>query len=208
MDTTEHDNAQQANEVQQGPTDESTESATADTGERQQSDGRMRRRVLLIILIILLLLGLAFCSWRDPNAKRGHFGDESPDQVQADLDNMVAADSMAISVAPAFELKAGETTLEARIENEKANHCDQRVRIYPADDANDVLFESGAIAPGECIKEVELAHPFEPGSYELIVEFQGYERMPSLVSDEGRVLGHDRFGAACAAQVTLSVSAN
>jgi hypothetical protein len=198
----------------QGDADQMPADAVRDAGneaapeepDQGQKASKNRRRVILALLIIILLLCLAYCSWRDPNARKGHYEGKTPEQIQHDLDTEVGVDSMEISVASVFELRSGETTVDARIENVEANHCDQRVKIYPIDDPDDVLFTSGALAPGEYLQEIELAHTFEPGSYQLLVEFQGYESTPALVSDEGRILGHDRFGASCAAQVTLNVT--
>jgi hypothetical protein len=183
-----------------------TPTAADEKTDQNQKASRNRRRILLAILIIILLLCLAYCSWRDPHARKGHYEGKTPEQIQHDLDTEVGVDSMEISVASVFDMRAGETTVDARIENVEANHCDQRVKIYPIDNPDDVLFTSGALAPGEYLQEIELAHTFDPGSYQLLVEFQGYESAPTIVSDEGRILGHDRFGASCAAQVTLNVT--
>jgi len=104
-----------------------------------------------------------------------------------------------------MELAEGETTLEARIENTKANHCDQKVRMYLADDPSDVLFESGAIGPGEYLQYVEIAHALPVGTHEMVVEFQGYESQVALISDTGMPFGHNKYGTSCAAQVEVRV---
>ena len=146
---------------------------------------------------------LALSMWSDPAAKRGHYEGKTDEEIQADLDADVAWYAMEISVASAMTVPEGETTVEARIENPEANHCDQKVRILTAE--GEELYASGALHPGEYLQTVELAHPLPLGTHTLTVEFQGYEQAPTLLSDEGKLLGHDTFGASCAAQVELTV---
>jgi hypothetical protein len=77
--------------------------------------------------------------------------------------------------------------------------------MYLTDNPDDVLFESGAIAPGEYLFRANLAHPLPVGTHNVTVEFQGYERTPTLLSNEGVPLGHNRFGASASAEVTINV---
>ena len=147
--------------------------------------------------------GLALATWGDPAARRGHYEGKTDEEIQADLDADVAWYAMEISVASAMTVAEGQTTIEARIENPEANHCDQKVRILTAE--GEELYASGALHPGEYLQTVELAHPLALGTHTLTVEFQGYEQAPTLLSDEGVPLGHDTFGASCAAQVELTV---
>jgi hypothetical protein len=145
-------------------------------------------------------------AWGDPSARKGHYEGKTREEIQTDLDADVAWHSMEISVASRVSMPEGSTSCELRVENVESNHCDQRVRVWESGRPDDVLFESGAIAPGEYLQSVELAHPLPVGEHTLTVQFQGYERQPSLVSDEGVVLGHDTFGASCAAEVTVEVT--
>lgn len=154
----------------------------------------------------VLAAALAPKPWGDPSARRGHYEGKSHQEIQRDLDTDVAWYAMEISVASRMSVPEGETRVEARIENVEANHCDQRVRIWETGREDDVLFESGAIAPGEYLQFVELAHALPVGTHDLTVQFQGYEREATLVSDEGVPLGHDTFGASCAAEVVLEVT--
>lgn len=163
----------------------------------------------LILVAVALIFGAVIAyavgSWRDPAAKKGYYEGKTQEEIQEDLDSKVDWYSMEISCASRIEMTEGETEAEARIENVAANHCDQRVKIYLSDKPDDILYESGAIHPGEYIQTVRFAHPLEVGTYDLTVEFQGYSQNISLVSDEGQLLGHDRFGASAAAEVTLFV---
>lgn len=180
---------------------------TNETRNTEEREGERRRAVLIIcVCVIALVLLLAHACWRDPNASPGHFEDETEEEIKADLDAKVGSDSMEISVAGVMEIAEGSTTLEARLENVEENHCDQKVRMFLADDPSDVLFESGAIAPGECMRYVELAHPLAEGTHEMVVEFQGYEPRINLLPERGPILGHERFGASCAALVEVRVT--
>lgn len=143
--------------------------------------------------------------WGDPTARKGHYEGKSTAEIRADLDQDIAWYEMGISVAGHVTMPEGSTSCELRVENVESNHCDQKVRVWETGNEDDVLYESGAIAPGEYLQTVELAHPLDVGTHTLTVQFQGYERQPALISDEGRVLGHDTFGASCAAEVTVEV---
>lgn len=158
-----------------------------------------------LVALVGLTIAWTLSSWGDPRARKGYYEGKSPEEIQRDLDEQVDWYAMEISVAGSMQVQEGETQVEARVENVVNNHCDQKVRMYPTDDPDDVLFESGALSPGEYLQFVELAHPLPVGRNSITVEFQGYEQSPTLVSDEGQVLGHDRFGASAAAEVTIDV---
>ena len=157
--------------------------------------------LLLVATLVALLMG----SWKDPRAKKGYYEGKTPEDIQQDLDSQVDWYAMEISVAGAMQMVEGQTRVEARLENVANNHCDQKIRMYPTNDPSDVLFSSGALSPGEYLQYVELAHPLAVGRHDVTVEFQGYERTPTFMSDEGQILGHDRFGASAAAEVTIDV---
>lgn len=161
--------------------------------------------VLAALAVLAVIVGIIISNWGDPRAKKGYYDGKSQEDIQADLDSKVDWYSMEISVANAMITTEGQTEVEARIENVVNNHCDQKVKMYPDGHPEDVLFESGAIRPGEYIQTVNLSHPLPVGRHNITVEFQGYDQSPTLISNEGQFLGHDTFGASCAAQVTIEV---
>ena len=164
-----------------------------------------KRLAVLLVVVVLVAAASLVLSWKDLHARKGYYEGKSKEEIQADLDAKVDWYSMEISVASAMQVQEGQTRVEARIENVVNNHCDQKVRMYLKDDPSDVLFESGAIAPGEYLQFVDLSHELPVGRNYVTVEFQGYEQSLSLVSNEGSVLGHDLFGASAAAEVTIDV---
>ena len=155
----------------------------------------------MAVALIACMVGF----WKDPRAKKGYYEGKTPEEIQRDLDSNVDWYAMEISVASAMQMVEGQTQVEARLENVANNHCDQKVRMYLTDEPSDVLFSSGALSPGEYVQYVDLAHPLPVGHHDVTVEFQGYERNPTFISDEGQILGHDRFGASAAAEVSIDV---
>ncbi|MEE0028180.1 MAG: hypothetical protein U0J70_11355 [Atopobiaceae bacterium] len=169
-------------------------------------DPRLPIAAAVAFVVIVVTAAWLLGAWGDPSARKGHYEGKTTEEIQADLDADVAWHSMEISVASRINVPEGQTRIEARIENVEANHCDQKVRIWETGHEDDVLFESGALAPGEYLQYVELAHPLDVGEHVLTVQFQGYEQQPALLSNEGVPLGHDTFGASCAAEVVLEVT--
>lgn len=169
-----------------------------------------RRRACVLALTAVAVLGVGWGmaamlgGWEDPLATEGSYEGLVRPEVTREAKGKVDSSSMEISCAAAMRVREGETTVEARLENPASNHVDQRVRIYTRERPDDILYQSGALAPGQTIETIELAHPLEPGRHDAIVEFQGYERHRSLVSNQGELLGHDAFGASCAAEVPIS----
>lgn len=174
-------------------------------GKKVHNKTKERGVAALLLVIGAFVVGYILLSWGDPRARKGYYEGKTPDEIQDDLNRQVDWYAMEISVASSMQIQEGDTQVEARLENVENNHCDQKVRMYPTDDPSDVLFESGAIAPGEYLQYVDLAHPLPVGRNLVTVEFQGYETNPTLISDEGQLLGHDRFGASTAAEVTIDV---
>ena len=173
-------------------------------GRAPSAAPRVASAVCLVAAVALAVVAL-MNPWGDPRAKRGYYDGKTKEEIQDDLNEQVAWYSMEISIASYMEVREGGREVEARIENVEANHCDQKVIIYEVGHPDDVLYESGAIAPGEYIQDIELKHALEPGRHDLVAVFQGYEQNLSLISDEGQILGHDTFGASCSAEVVLYV---
>lgn len=148
-----------------------------------------RRRAVLALAILVLAGGVGIGvglgarawlpassqSWYDESAREGSYAGKTERQIQDDLNAQVAQGSMNISIASTIRVDAETATGVARIENIEANHYDQKVSIA-LKDTGEVLYESGAIAPGNAIDEVPLSRPLSAGSYPALVTFTGYDR--------------------------------
>lgn len=165
----------------------------------------------LVLLLILALIAIVFAAivlldpWGDPRAKRGYYEGKTEAEIQEDLNADVAWHSMVMSVAPYVVLSPGSKECpNFNVENIEANHCDQKF-TFKLKDTGEVLYESGAISPGEYIGDIELTRSFDEGVYEGIVEFQGYETDAHL-GGGGQIWGHDEFGAPASFEVLIIVT--
>ena len=113
--------------------------------------------------------------WYDSNAAQGQFEGKSKEEIQAALNEEVAKGMMNISIAASITFADGSSEGEARIENIAANPMDQKVTIA-LKDGDEVVYESGAIAPDQHIQNIKLSRDLEPGEYAAVATFTGYDR--------------------------------
>ena len=128
---------------------------------------------LCILALCALAVSAALCSmrtventdddtWKDPTAQVGYYAGKSDEEIQADLNAKVAEGMFNISINSLIEVDANAQA-NARIENIAANRFDMKVVIAPTDSPNDILYESGALSPGEYIQTIGLNRSLEPG---------------------------------------------
>lgn len=117
----------------------------------------------------------AIDDWFDSNASQGQFVGKSQEEIQAALNEEVAKGMMNISIAASINFADGASEGEARIENIAANPMDQKVTIT-LKDSGDVVYESGALAPDQHIQSIKLTKDLEPGAYNAIATFTGYDK--------------------------------
>ncbi len=113
--------------------------------------------------------------WFDSNAAQGQFEGKSKEEIQAALNEEVAKGMMNISIAAVVQFADGTSEGEARIENIAANPMDQKVSIA-LKDSGEVVYESGAIAPDQHIQTIKLSKDLDPGDYDAVATFTGYDR--------------------------------
>lgn len=130
--------------------------------------------------------------WYDEGSATGGYEGKSDEEVKADLEKTVAEGTMNISIASDIKASAQTGQAEARIENIAANKVDQKVTLTQAA-TGEVLYESGAIAPGTHVQTIDIAGDLAPGTYDVLATFDGYD-------PETR----EKAGTA-AAEVTLTV---
>lgn len=149
------------------------------------TDGKKKNvRLLAIILLALLLIGagagLFFCSqhgggWFDSNAITGSYDGKTEEEILAELNGKVEEGMMGISISTVIPFDSANAEGEARIENMAVNHVDQKVTIT-LDDTEEVIYQSGAIAPGQYIPTITLDKKLEPGTYDATAMFVGYDQ--------------------------------
>lgn len=130
----------------------------------------------LFILIVLALLLVTLNGWFDKSSMQGQYIGKTDEEIRRALDINVEEGMMNVSIANTIKFNNGSQNPGiARIENLAANHVDQKVTLI-LDDTNEVIYESGAIAPDFCINEIILDKYLEPGIYKATAIFKGYER--------------------------------
>lgn len=143
------------------------------------------RRNIVITAIAALLLAAALAgawwffnggdAWFDPSATSGGYESMSAEEIQDDLDRKVAEGSMNVSIASSITFSDGGVAGIARIENIEENHYDQKVAIT-LDESGEEIYASGAIAPGQKIDTIEIAHPLSAGAHDATATFTGFDR--------------------------------
>lgn len=161
--------------------DEAAPEKGVDAGDAQKSKKKRRLAMSAIIaaLLALLLAGLAMChscgdDWLDPSARDGSYAGKTHEQIIADLNANVQEGMMNISVATVMQGKEGSDTVNVRFENIAANHWDQKCTIT-LDETGEVLWQSGAIKPGQSIDDAKLSRTFEAGAYPVTATVTGYD---------------------------------
>ena len=138
-------------------------------------------------MILLLLLVVAGCSvwflqektdlWLDPDQSEGTLDGLSKEEIQKLMDDKVDEGQFMISIntQPVFADGRSEGTL--RIENSPQNRYLMIVKIYRNENGKqgELIYESGAIKPGNKIEKAKLDVDLPKGNYPVLVYFEGYQ---------------------------------
>lgn len=169
--------------------------------EPQEEEKRKKKGFIFILLlcIIALIFVIFFVaqpqsSWYDNQAQAGSYAGKSEEEIQADLNRQVEEGMMNISIASVVTFENSSSEGDARIENIASNNRDQKI-VITLDDTQEIVYESGAIAPGSYIQTIHLNRDLDPGTYSATATFTGYDTKT-----------HEEKGAA-AAQIKLVVLA-
>lgn len=148
---------------------------------------RKRRRVRIGIAVgvmVVLLVGAGVALWLsggassfgfDPASKAGQVPTKTPEERQAELNRIVDEGMFNISIASTIDFADPTSPGVAYIENVPGNHYDMQVDIT-LDDTGEVLYQSGAIAPGNFIETIELARTLPSGSHKATATFTALDR--------------------------------
>lgn len=154
--------------------------------ENMEKEQRKGKKKWLMLLVLLLLL--ASCTaWQlmkdqdaltlDPDQSEGTLDGLSEAEIQKLLDDKVAEGQFMLNIntRPIFPNGTGKGTL--RIENSPQNRYLMIVKIYRYEDRKqgELLYESGAIKPGNKIETARLKVELPKGEYPVIVYFEGYD---------------------------------
>ena len=137
-------------------------------------------------MILLLLLVVAGCSvwflqektdlWLDPDQSEGTLDGLSKAEIPKLMDDKEDEGQFMISIntQPVFADGRSEGTL--RIENSPQNRYLMIVKIYRYENKKlgELIYESGAIKPGNKIETAKLDVDLPKGKYPVIVYFEGY----------------------------------
>lgn len=171
------------------------------SGNASLANRRRRMRIALAAGIAFALLAVAgVAAWLfgagsfayDPSSQAGQAPRKTPEEVQAELDRIVEEGMFNISIESVIEFPTPDGSGTAYIENVPGNRYDMKVTIA-LDDTGETVYESGGIAPGDYIPEIELARALEAGTHDATATFFAYDRET-----------HEQVGSA-AARVVLAV---
>lgn len=145
------------------------------------------RRILIVILILFLLWLLTRCAasstgekeevvvtdFFDSNAQTGSLPGRSEEEIQAELNKVVAEGMFNISIASVVTVEQNSDEAQVRIENIAANHHHMKVSIT-LDGEDEPIYESAGLTPGQYMEYVRLNRMLPAGTYSATAMFTAY----------------------------------
>lgn len=175
------------------------EPAPASRPSIQKKSGNRRIVIAVVAAVALALIGGAIwlfagsgSDFFDENAQSGQAPYKTPEEMQAELDRIVEEGMFNISISSLIEFENGTAPGKAYIENVPGNRYVMQVTLT-LDDANEAVYESKGIKPGNYIEDITLSKDLEPGDYAATATFSALD--PDSLEEVGKA----------AAKVTLSV---
>lgn len=150
---------------------------------KEDKNKKKKRWILVILVLILLLCGGWYLLQKsslqmDPDQSEGSLDGLSAEQLQELMDKKVEEGNLMISINSQPEFPDGKSKGTLRIENSPQNRYLLVVKIYLRnEDGSDgeLLYESGAIKPGNKIVEAPLDKELAKGTYPVTAYFEGYD---------------------------------
>ena len=162
--------------------EEMKEASKEEKKEGKQGNGKKK---WLILILLLILLG-SFAAWKlfdtgdglamDPDQSEGTLDGLSEAEIQKLLDDKVAEGQFMLNINTRPVFKNGTSKGTLRIENNPQNRYLMIVKIYRYENKKlgELIYESGAIKPGNKIETAKLDVDLPKGKYPVIVYFEGY----------------------------------
>lgn len=154
--------------------------------KENEKDRKWIRRMLIVFLILFLLWLLTRCAvsptgekevavtdFFDPSAKTGILPGRSEEEIQEELNKVVAEGMFNISIASVVTVEKNSEEAMARIENIAANHHHMKVFIT-LDGEDEPIYESAGLAPGQYLEYIKLKRPLPAGTYSATAMFTAY----------------------------------
>lgn len=149
-------------------------------------DPKHNKKIWIIILLLVMAGVTGFWFWHnnegglrlDKDQSSGSLDGLTADQIQELMDQKVAEGSLMISINSLPEFPDGKSKGTLRIENSPQNRYLLVVKIYlRGEDGSDgeLIYESGAIKPGNKIEEAKLDKELTKGTYPVTAYFEGYD---------------------------------
>lgn len=145
----------------------------------QEKAKRTKRIVVIVVLVLLVLALIAGAVYffnkpaddglaTDPNVKVGSLTSSTED-----LDKIVDEGMLTFSINSTPMFEDGTAAGNLMIENPDINNNRFTVTIY-RDDTGEIIYESGALDPGQYIDDVPLDVDLEAGEYSCTAQFDTY----------------------------------
>lgn len=144
---------------------------------------KRKKIIILCTLCILTVCGITlffyFRSWetlkKDDKAQMGLLPGMTEEQVREEMDRKVDESMFAIGINSRLEFEDGKSEGLIRIENSPGNHYRMQVEMYRKDN-DELIYQSGMIAPGAYIEKDKLDVELKKGEYPVKVIFHAYHK--------------------------------
>lgn len=150
----------------------------------------MLRNVIVSVVAVLAAAGIVWgvivatgiSSIFDPSAQEGQAPYKSAEEIQAELDRVVAEGMFNISISSTIDFENSDAEGTAYIENVPGNRYNMRVEIVG--DNGEMYYKSGVIKPNQFIEKIKLATHLDKGSYPATAVFHALN--PDTNEEEGQ----------------------
>lgn len=171
--------------------------------EYRDRQKKNKKRVQAVIFLVLLAIAFLIGGWLwylnnqptvmsggiiqfDDAAQTGNLPGKSDEDIQRALNEIVEQGMFNISITSEAYFDSGSSEGKVRIENIQANLYFMKVAIT-LDDTGELLYESGAIKPGQYIESIKLKKHLEQGRYGATAVFtaldqETYEEVGSVAA--------------------------